>query len=46
MNSDQLKGNCRQIVGKAKETGRQLSEEDWKDNDGTSDQLGGRIKGR
>jgi uncharacterized protein YjbJ (UPF0337 family) len=46
MNSDQLKGNWRQFVGKAKEKWGQLTDDDWKVVEGQRDQLVGRIQER
>jgi len=46
MNSDQLKGNWKQFVGKAKEKWGKLTDDDWKIADGERDQLVGRIQER
>jgi uncharacterized protein YjbJ (UPF0337 family) len=46
MNSDQLKGNWGQFVGKAKEKWAKLTEDDWKVVEGKRDQLVGKIQER
>jgi uncharacterized protein YjbJ (UPF0337 family) len=46
MNSDQLKGNWKQFVGKAKEKWGRLTDNDWKVVEGKRDQLVGRIQER
>src|SRR6516165_9447772 len=46
MNTDQLKGNWKQIVGKAKEKWGKLTDNDWKVVEGKRDQLVGRIQER
>jgi len=46
MNSDQLKGNWKQFVGKAKEKWGKLTDDDWKVAEGKRDQLVGRIQER
>jgi uncharacterized protein YjbJ (UPF0337 family) len=46
MNSDQLKGNWKQFVGKAKEKWGQLTYDDWKVVEGKRDQLVGKIQER
>ena len=46
MNSDQLKGNWKQFVGKAKEQWGKLTDDDWKVAEGRRDQLVGRIQER
>ena len=46
MNSDQLKGNWKQFVGKAKEKWGRLTDNDWKVVEGKRDQLVGKIQER
>src|ERR1700757_3020172 len=46
MNSEQLKGNWKQFVGKAKEKWGKLTDDDWKVVEGKRDQLVGRIQER
>ena len=46
MNTDQMKGNWKQFVGKAKETWGKLTDNDWRIVEGTRDQLVGRIQER
>ena len=46
MNSDQLKGNWKQFVGKAKEKWGRLTDNDWKIVEGKRDQLVGKIQER
>ena len=46
MNSDQLKGNWKQLVGKAKEKWGRLTDNDWKVVEGKRDQLIGKIQER
>ena len=46
MNSDQLKGNWKQFVGKAKEEWGRLTDNDWKVVEGKRDQLVGKIQER
>jgi uncharacterized protein YjbJ (UPF0337 family) len=46
MNSDQMKGNWQQILGKAKEKWGRLTEDDWKIAEGKRDQLLGKIQER
>jgi uncharacterized protein YjbJ (UPF0337 family) len=46
MNSDQLKGNWKQFVGKAKEKWGRLTDNDWKVVEGKRDQLNGKIQER
>ena len=46
MNTDQLKGNWEQIVGKAKEKWGKLTDNDWQVVEGKRDQLVGRIQER
>ena len=46
MNSDQLKGNWKQFVGKAKENWGRLTDNDWKVVEGKRDQLVGNIQER
>ena len=45
MNTDQMKGNWKQLVGKAKEKWGKLTDNDWKVVEGKRDQLVGRIQG-
>ena len=44
MNSDQLKGNWKQFVGKAKEKWGRLTDNDWKVVEGRRDQLVRKIQ--
>jgi len=44
MNSDQIKGNWKQFVGKAKEKWGRLTDDDWKVVGGKRDQLVGKIQ--
>jgi len=46
MNTDQMKGNRKQLVGKAKEKWGRLTEDDWKVVEGKHDQLVGKIQER
>jgi len=46
MNTDQIKGNWEQFVGKAKEKWGRLTDDDWKIVEGKRDQLIGRIQER
>jgi uncharacterized protein YjbJ (UPF0337 family) len=46
MNSDQIKGNWKQFVGKAKEKWGKLTDNDWQVVEGKRDQLVGRIRER
>ena len=46
MNTDQLKGNWKQLVGKAKEKWGQLTDDDWKIVEGKRDQLVGKVQER
>ncbi len=46
MNSEQLKGNWKQFVGKAKEQWGKLTDDDWKVVEGKRDQLVGKIQER
>ena len=46
MNTDQIKGNWKQLVGKAKEQWGRLTEDDWKVLEGKRDQLVGKIQER
>ncbi len=46
MNSDQLKGNWKQFVGKAKEKWGRLTDNDWKVVEGKRDQLVGKTQER
>ena len=46
MNSDQLKGNWKQFVGKAKEKWGRFTDNDWKVVEGKRDQLVGKIQER
>jgi len=44
MNTDQMKGNWKQLVGKAKEKWGRLTDNDWQIVEGKRDQLVGRIQ--
>jgi uncharacterized protein YjbJ (UPF0337 family) len=44
MNTDQMKGNWKQFVGKAKEKWGKLTDDDWRVAEGKRDQLVGRIQ--
>ena len=46
MNTDQMKGNWKQLVGKAKEKWGRLTNDDWQIVEGQRDQLVGRIQQR
>src|ERR1700737_3742136 len=46
MNSDQMKGNWKQFVGKAKEKWGRLTDDDWKVVEGKRDQLVGKLQER
>ena len=46
MNSDQIKGNWKQFVGKAKEKWGRLTDDDWKVVEGKRDQFVGKIQER
>ena len=46
MNGDQIKGNWKQFVGKAKEKWGRLTDNDWKVVEGKRDQLVGKIQER
>jgi uncharacterized protein YjbJ (UPF0337 family) len=46
MNSDQMKGNWKQFVGKAKEKWGHLTNDDWQVVEGKRDQLVGKIQER
>jgi uncharacterized protein YjbJ (UPF0337 family) len=46
MNTDQMKGNWKQLVGKAKEKWGKLTDNDWQIVEGKRDQLVGRIQER
>ena len=46
MNTDQMKGNWKQLVGKAKEKWGKLTDDDWKVAEGKRDQLVGKIQER
>ena len=46
MNIDQMKGNWKQLVGKAKEKWGKLTDNDWTVVEGKRDQLVGRIQER
>jgi uncharacterized protein YjbJ (UPF0337 family) len=46
MNTDQMKGNWKQFVGKAKEKWGKLTENDWQIVEGKRDQLVGKIQER
>jgi uncharacterized protein YjbJ (UPF0337 family) len=46
MNSDQMKGNWKQLVGKAKEKWGRLTNDDWTVVEGKRDQLIGKIQER
>lgn len=46
MNSDQMKGNWKQFVGKAKEKWGRLTNDDWTVVEGKRDQLVGKIQER
>jgi uncharacterized protein YjbJ (UPF0337 family) len=46
MHTAQIKGNWRQLVGKAKEKWGRLTNDDWKVIEGKRDQLLGKIQER
>ena len=46
MNTDQIKGNWKQLVGKAKEKWGRLTDDDWKIVEGKRDQLIGKVQER
>ena len=46
MNTDQMKGNWKQLVGKAKEKWGNLTDNDWQVVEGKRDQLVGKIQER
>ena len=46
MITDQMKGNWKQLIGKAKEKWGQLTDDDWQIVQGQRDQLVGRIQER
>ena len=46
MNTDQMTGNWKQFVGKAKEKWGRLTDDDWKVVEGRRDQLVGKIQER
>jgi uncharacterized protein YjbJ (UPF0337 family) len=46
MNTDQIKGNWNQFVGKAKEQWGRLTNDDWKVIEGKRDQLVGKVQER
>jgi uncharacterized protein YjbJ (UPF0337 family) len=46
MNTDQIKGNWKQLMGKAKEQWGRLTNDDWKVIEGQRDQLVGKIQER
>jgi uncharacterized protein YjbJ (UPF0337 family) len=46
MNTDQMKGNWKQLIGKAKEKWGRLTDDDWRIVEGQRDQLVGRIQER
>ena len=46
MNSDQMKGNWKQFIGKAKEKWDRLTNDDWRVVEGKRDQLVGKIQER
>ena len=46
MNSDQIKGNWKQFVGRAKEKWGRLTNDDWTVVEGKRDQLVGKIQER
>jgi uncharacterized protein YjbJ (UPF0337 family) len=46
MNTDQMKGNWKQLVGKAKEKWGKLTDDNWKVAERKRDQLVGRIQER
>lgn len=46
MNRDELKGNWKQVSGKAKEQWGKLTDDDIREVDGKADQLEGKIQER
>jgi uncharacterized protein YjbJ (UPF0337 family) len=46
MNTHQMKGNWKQLIGKAKEKWGRLTDDDWQIVQGQRDQLVGRIQQR
>jgi uncharacterized protein YjbJ (UPF0337 family) len=46
MNTDQMKGNWKQFVGKAKEKWGRLTDDDWKIVEAKRDQLVGKVQER
>ena len=46
MNTDQIKGNWKQLVGKAKEKWGRLTDNDWHIVEGKRDQLVGKVQER
>jgi uncharacterized protein YjbJ (UPF0337 family) len=46
MNTDQMKGNWKQLVGKAKEKWGKLTDNDWQVVEGKRDHFVGRIQER
>ena len=46
MNTDTMKGNWKQLLGKAKEQWGRLTDDDWKIIEGRRDQLIGKIQER
>ncbi len=46
MNRDELKGNWKQVSGKAKEQWGKLTDDDLREVDGRADQLEGKIQER
>jgi uncharacterized protein YjbJ (UPF0337 family) len=46
MNTDQIKGNWKQLVGKAKEKWGRLTDDDWKVIEGKRDQLVAKVQER
>jgi uncharacterized protein YjbJ (UPF0337 family) len=46
VNTDQMKGNWKQLIGQAKEKWGRLTDDDWQIVQGQRDQLVGRIQER
>ena len=46
MNTDQIKGNWKQLVGKTKEKWGHLTDNDWQIVEGKRDQLVGKVQER
>jgi uncharacterized protein YjbJ (UPF0337 family) len=46
MNSDQIRGNWQQFIGKAREKCGRLTDDDWQVVEGNRDQLLGKIEER